>query len=83
MMTDRWCCPYTVLERFERLPFKKKIYFTHKNYSESKSCKEVSKCTDNGSVWVITDIINIFGKRLYQFAEDFNYIEWLNNAEEE
>ena len=29
-MTDRWCCPYEYLKRFDDLKYKNKICFTHK-----------------------------------------------------
>ena len=82
MMTDRWCCPYEYLKRFDDLKYKNKICFTHRKYKEFKSCKVVKKWKDKGCVGTITDIANIFGKRLYQYAEDYDYIQWLNNGGE-
>lgn len=80
MMTDRWCCPKTTLERFERLPFENKICFTAKDYPEYPHCVQVKKHSDNGCVWIITNIMNLFGKRLYQYAKGFDYVRWLNKG---
>ena len=44
--------------------------------------ENVKKCSDKYCVGTITDIANIFGKRLYQYAKKFNYIDWLNNESE-
>ena len=78
MMTDRWCCSKSDLERFEKLPFKNKVCFTAKQYPDYPSTRRVQKNNDEVCVGVITNIVNIFGKRLYQYAEDFDYIEFLN-----
>lgn len=78
MMTDRWCLPYSYLERFNNLKYKNKVCFTYREYKEFDCCKVVKKYSDKYCVGTITDIANIFGKRLYQYAKDFNYISWLN-----
>lgn len=78
MMTDRWCCPKSDLEKFEKLPYEHKICFTMNDYKEYKHTVQVTKCHGEGCVGVITDVINIFGKRLYQYAKDFDYVEWIN-----
>lgn len=82
MMTDRWCLPYEYLERFNKLSYENKVCFTHKRYDEFECCKVVEKWKDAHCVGVITDVANIFGKRLYQYAKDFNYITWLNKESE-
>ena len=78
-MTDRWCCPYEYLERFNNLKYENKVCFTYKEYKEFKYCKRVKKWSDKCCVGVITDIANIFGKRVYQYAKNFDYVKWLNN----
>ena len=82
MMTDRWCLPYSYLERFNKLKYKNKVCFTYKEYTEFECCKVVKKWRDEYCVGTITDIANIFGKRLYQYAKDFDYIDWLNKESE-
>ena len=64
MMTDRWCCPYEYLKRFDNLKYKNKVCFTHKEYKEFSSCKLVKKWSNRNCVDVITDIASISGKRL-------------------
>lgn len=78
LMTDRWCLPIEYLERFNELKYKNKICFTHKEYKNIECCKVVKKWSNKYCVGTITNIANVFGKRLYQYAKDFNYIEWLN-----
>lgn len=78
MMTDRWCLSYNNLKKFDNLPFKHKICFTARPYPEFSSCVYVKEKSSNGHVGIITDIISLTGKRLYQYAENFDYIKWLN-----
>lgn len=80
IMTDRWCCPDTVLRRFQKLPYKNKVCFTVKNYPAIPCCHEVKKDNDGSCVGVITKIENMWGKRLYQYAENFDYVAWLNSG---
>lgn len=87
MMTDRdfsppdkkrEACDKTVLEAFDKLPYKK-VCFTGCKYENLHSCKAVSKNKDGDCVNIITDIVSYSGKRLYQYADQFDYIEWLND----
>lgn len=80
MMTDRWCCPESTFERFENLPFENKVCFTAEEYPQYPHCVQIKKHRDNGCVWIITNIMNLWGKRLYQYGKDFDYIKWLNNG---
>ncbi|MDO5558700.1 MAG: DUF1919 domain-containing protein [Oscillospiraceae bacterium] len=83
MMTDRWCCSRDALQRFEKLPFSHKVCFTAKEYPEFASCRRVRKNNDdNVCVGVITDVVSITGKRLYEYADNFNYIDWINKKGE-
>ncbi len=86
MMTDRDfippkkgtnSCGRAVLEMFDRLPYKK-VCFTAEEYEDLKSCKVVEKNKDGDCVNIITDITDYSGRRLYQYAREFDYIEWLN-----
>jgi len=78
MMTDRYCCPYDVLKRFDSLPYKNKVCFTVREYEEFQSCVRVKKGNSKTCVGIITDIMNIFGKRMYQY--NFDYVKWLNQG---
>lgn len=81
IMTDRYCCPYKALERFDKLPYKNKVCFTKKNYPEFNSCVQITKGSDETCVGIITDIVSFTGKRMYQFG--FDYIKWLNDGKRE
>lgn len=79
---ERRACSREVLERFSKLPYKK-ICFTGKSYPDLECCRQVKKNRDGDCVNIITDIVSYSGKRLYQYAERFDYIDWLNSREEE
>jgi len=78
MMTDRWCCPYKILKAFDDLPYQHKICFTAREYPELPSCRQVTRWSENTCVGVITNIAGFTGKRLYEYAKNFDYIDWLN-----
>ena len=80
MMSDRFCMSYASLERFEKLPYKNKVCFTAKDYPEFPHCVQVKKKANNASVFIITNIMNYFGKRLYQYGKGFDYIRFLNDG---
>ena len=80
MMTDRFCCSYESLVKFEKLPFKNKVCFTAKDYPEFPHCVQVKKHSDKACVYIITNVMNYFGKRLYQYGKDFDYIHFLNTG---
>lgn len=75
---ERNACSRDVLEAFDKLPYKK-VCFTGEQYDNLKSCKTVEKNKDDECVNIITDIVSYSGKRLYQYAKDFDYISWLNS----
>lgn len=75
---ERSVCRKEVLARFNALPFENKICFVAKPYKELDSCHVITKGNDGDCVGVITDIVGINGRRMYQYAEDFDYIKWLN-----
>ena len=77
---ERWACGREVLEEFSRLPYRK-VCFTGERYPDLKCCRQVAKNKDGNCVNIITDIVSYSGKRLYQYANRFDYIEWLNTQE--
>ena len=87
MMTDRHLdienganassCSDNIFESFDKLPFKNKICFCAKQH-EQKSCFQLYEYSRKKCVGVITDIVNCFGKRMYQLSH-FDYVAWLNN----
>jgi len=67
----------SLLERFDKLPFKHKVVFTDTPYPMIKSSfylKGFSKPKRKGKNIYITQ--NIFGKR---FIDQFDYVEFINN----
>ena len=78
---ERKACDRSVLENFNKLPYKK-VCFTGESYDDLKSCRVVKKNKDGNCVNIITDIVSYSGKRLYQYAEQFDYIKWLNSEED-
>lgn len=82
MMTERDGCTYEDLLRFDKLNFKNKVVFTHRDYPDIDSAYYI-KGTENKN-----DIINktkaltdykykIFGKR---YIDDFDYVKWFNSG---
>ncbi len=77
IMDDRYCLPYESRKRFDELPYNK-VLFTVNDYAEIKCSRLLKKSNDGVCVGIAAYIQNIFGKRLYQYAENFNIIKWLN-----
>ena len=71
-------CSDDVLNLFDKLPFKNKICFCAKKHDQ-KSCFQLVEYSEKKCVGVITEIVNIFGKRMYQQSH-FDYIEWINHG---
>ncbi len=84
VMTDRFFCSYEDALKFDKLPYKNKILFIsgEKNWPEISCAITMRKHNDKkrGCIGIITDIVNLFGKRMYQ-QSGFDYIKWLNNPE--
>lgn len=77
IMTDRDGCNSQIMQRFESLPYRNKIMFTHQkaNYDWAIYLKRYEKEKEVGS---LVEFANIFGTRFYQ--EGFNCVEWLNKG---
>ena len=81
---------YTLLERFDRLPFQHKVVFTDEKYPDIKSavylkgfkrfCKLYRKFKKNGvpNIWMTQNLIT--GKR---FIDQFDYVSWFNSITED
>lgn len=78
--TERWACDRETLLNFSKLPYRK-VCFTGEEYEDIPCCKTVSKNKEGRCVNIITDIIGYSGRRLYQYAPNFDYIDWLNGEE--
>ena len=68
-------CNYSLLQRFDKLPYKNKIMLTHKNYPEFKSTYYIKGFEDKGELGFIFEFTNESGKVYY---DDFDYVKWLN-----
>lgn len=66
-------CDDSVLEKFSKLPYKNKVCFIFKK-------KNIDDCVYiyNHNSTTITKIMSFTGKRLYQYAKDFDYLKFLN-----
>lgn len=88
MMTDRHLdiendavassCEDSVFEQFDALPYENKVCFCAKQHRQ-KSCYQLLEFSNKECVGVITEIVNIFGKRMYQLS-NFDYVEWINHG---
>lgn len=77
VMSGQEGCTHDTLERFEKLPYEKKVCFTQQDYSEFPHVVQVSKNLGKVRDYSAMDF---FGKRLYQYGKNFDYIEFLNNG---
>lgn len=75
MMTDRDGCTYEDLQAFDKLPFKNKVVFTHKPYSEFKSAFYIKGFENQPQVGDLFGYSGLFGKKYY---DQFDYVEWFN-----
>lgn len=94
MMTDRdftppvsvtkliSACSEETLKRFDDLPFQNKVCIVQsREYAERyQSCRQLMKGCDVNCTGIITDIIGLTGKRMYQYVKDFDYINFINKG---
>lgn len=69
-------CTYETLRRFDRLPYKNKVIFTHIPYREIKSSYYISGFENSGGLEALLYFKNQFLVRRY--LDDFDYISFLN-----
>lgn len=77
MFTDRDGCTYEQIERFDRLPYKNKVIFTHKQYSEIKSSYYIEGYEKEDSVGILSQYI---GNSCKRYLHKFNFVKWLNEG---
>ena len=77
MCTDRDGCTYDQIKRFNELPYKNKVMFTHKQYPEFKSCYYIEGFENEESVGILSDYIGNTSKR---YLHKFNFIKWFNQG---
>ena len=69
-------CTYESLRRFDALPYKNKVIFTHKPYPEISSAYYLRGFEDHEGICQPTDFKNQFLIRRYM--DQFDYISFLN-----
>lgn len=74
--TERGRCTYDTLRRFEELPYKNKVIFTHVKYPEFSSAYYIKGFEKSGELGIITNFKEQFLRRRYM--EDFDYVAFLN-----
>lgn len=72
-------CTYETLKKFDQLPYKHKVVFTHKPYPEFQSAYYIKGFEKNNGIGVLID----FKKQLFvrRYLDDFDYISFLNGKE--
>ena len=76
LFTDRDGCTYENLLRFDRLKYKHKIVFVHKEYPEIKSSVYIPGFEQQDCVGMCMDFKNRFTYKRY--LDSFDYVAWFN-----
>lgn len=76
--TEKDSCTYETLKRFEKLPWKNKVVFTHVEYPEFSSACYIRGFEEKEELGVLTFPKKQLLKR--RFLDDFDYISFLNNG---
>lgn len=69
-------CTYESIKKFDQLPFKNKVIFTHKPYPEFKSTYYIKGFENDNCVGTLIYFKKQFFIRRY--IDDFNYVKFLN-----
>ena len=75
MMTDRDGCTEQDLQDFDQLPFKHKVVFTHKSFSEIKSRCYIKGFEIQGQGG---DLFEFSGWNGQKYYDQFDYVSWFN-----
>lgn len=76
---ERDGCTYGTIRRFQQLPYKNKVIFTHVRYPEFPSAYYIRGFEEEKEVGVITFFKEQFLKRRY--LDDFDYVKFLNGPD--
>lgn len=78
LMTDRDGCNEEILSRFEKLPYKNKVVFTHIPRPDIASSAYIPGFEQESQLGNCVDFVNAWrGKRYYDY---FDYVKWLNEG---
>ena len=72
-------CTYETLKKFDQLPYKHKVIFTHKPYPEFQSAYYIRGFEKDNGVGVLINFKNQFFIRRY--LDDFDYVSFLTGKE--
>ncbi|KQL42432.1 hypothetical protein AN960_00250 [Bacillus sp. FJAT-25509] len=75
IMVDGDGCSDEIIQRFEKLPFKK-VFLTNKNYKQYNSSFYIKGFEKKPNITDLSLYKNIFGQKFY---DNFDYVKWLNN----
>ena len=75
--TQKQGCTYGTLQRFDRLPYRNKVIFTHLEYPEIKSSYYIKGFEGESEIGNLLEFKNQFLKRRY--LNDFDYVSFLNS----
>lgn len=75
VMTDKGIKDKSLFERFEKLPYKNKILFTHNKMNNFNSTYYIPGFENQNELGNIIEYKNIFGQRYY---DKFDFIKWFN-----
>lgn len=76
--TEKDGCTYETIRRFDCLPYKNKVIFTHVEYPEFSSAYYIRGFEEKEELGVLISYKNQFRKRRY--LDDFDYVDFLNHA---
>lgn len=76
--TEKDGCTYETLRRFEELPYKNKVIFTHVEYPEFSSACYIRGFEEKNELGVLTFPKKQLLKRRY--LDDFDYVAFLNHG---
>lgn len=76
MMTEKDGCTEEQIARFDALPYKNKVIFTHRLYPKYKSAYYIPGFEQIGEMGILSDNKPGFWKRRY--IDEFDYVRFLN-----
>ena len=79
LFTDRDNCSMEDIKEFDKLPYKNKIIFVNKKYTDIKSAYYIKGFEKEEAVGILSRYINAYsGKR---YLDAFDYVKWFNGEE--
>ncbi len=76
--SEKGDCTYETIQRFERLPYRNKVIFTHIAYPEFPSAFYIKGFEEKGEMGTTTNYKDQLLRRRY--LDDFDYVAFLNKS---